>query len=62
MIGERIWRAGKPTRLEIKEAYRRFFRGGPLGRTGQCPIVEPSAAQIGQGIFVGYACTESRNQ
>jgi hypothetical protein len=62
MIGERMCRAGKPTRSEIKEAFLRFFTGGPLGRAGQCLIVEPSAAQRGQGIFVGHACTKSRNQ
>jgi hypothetical protein len=43
MIGERMWRAGKPTRSEIKKAYLRFFTGGALGRAGQSLIVEPSA-------------------
>jgi hypothetical protein len=53
MIGERMWRAGKPTRSEIKEAYDlRFFTGGPLRRAGQSFIVEPRAAQRGQGIYV----------
>jgi hypothetical protein len=62
MIGEHMWRAGKPTRSEIKEAYRRFFTGGPLGRAGECLIIEPKYRPERTGYICGTRVTKSRNQ